>query len=66
MDPPQEVAEGDVDFSTYPVSIDRSKVTVPSTPFVQVQPLAEQKFAETSSVSPSPAPSPVPEPSPLP
>ena len=30
--PLQEVAEGAVDFGTYPVSVDSSKVTVPSAP----------------------------------
>ena len=64
--PLREVAEGDVDFSTYPVSIDSSKVTMPSAPFVRVQPLTELKLAEMSPVSPSPSPSPVPDPSPSP
>ena len=64
--PLREAAEGDVDFTTYPATIDSSKVTVPSAPFVQVQPLTEQKFAEMSPVSPSPSPSPVPAASPSP
>ena len=57
---------GDADFNAYPVNIDSSKVTVPSAPFVQVQPLTEQKFAEMSPVSPSPSPSPMPPASPSP
>ena len=62
--PLREVAEGDVDFSTYPVSIDSSKVTLPSAPFARIQPLAEQKLAEMSPVLPSPSPVPEPIPSP--
>ena len=48
----------DVDFSTYPVSIHSSKVTVPSALFVRVQPLTDLEFSEMSPVSPSPSPSP--------
>ena len=59
MYPLREITEGNVDISTYPVSIHSSKVTVRSAPFVRVQPLTEQKFSEMSSVSPSQSPSPV-------
>ena len=58
MYPLREVAESYVDYSTYPVSVDSSKVMVPSAPYVRVQPLAGLKLAEMSPVLPSPSPSP--------
>lgn len=56
--PLREVAEGDINFDQYPVSVDPKSARQPAAPFTRVQPLAEMTEAQMNPMTPSPSPSP--------